>query len=245
MKCLEYLSSREYPGRFIIIGRDQSGENDVVVYGITGRSPASQARKLELESNVIWVKPKNEKELNEGNIDLLIYPAIFLSRGITVSNGKQTEDIFAGIDYSLNPIEVLAYTLHKWDYEPDPPIFTPRISGCILPNKKAALSIIKRADDGSSMRNFFDISLIAGKGKMIATYEGENRDPLPLFSGEPVNIDIKENKAETMAGAVYEALEPRSHKKDFRVAVACVYAKNMSSDEFDTFIINREERVKE
>ena len=32
---LEELSKMEYPGRFIAIGRDKSGDNNVVIYGIT------------------------------------------------------------------------------------------------------------------------------------------------------------------------------------------------------------------
>jgi len=243
-KGLESLSAKEYPGRVIIIGRDKSGKNEVVIYAITGRSPSSQARKLELEDDAIRAKPTDDETLKKGNIDLLVYPAILFSRGIAVSNGKQTVDIKTRLGQSQNPEVVLALALHKWDYEPDSPIFTPRISGCVLPQKKAALGIIKRAPDGSSMRSIFEIPLIAGKGKMITTYRGENKDPIPTFTGEPIDIEIKEEKADDMAEAVYDALGPEAGKSDYRVSVACVFSDNVSSDEYKIYIINKYERMR-
>lgn len=238
------MSTKEYPGRVIIIGRDGSGKNEIAIYAITGRSPSSQARKLEHEDDSIWAKPTDEETLKKGNIDLLVYPAILFSKGIAVSNGKQTTDIKACFGRSQNPAEVLKTALHKWDYEPDSPIFTPRISGCVLPQENAALSIIKRAPDGSSMRNIFRIPLIAGKGKMITTYGGEDKDPLSAFRGEPVDIEIKEETADDMAKAVYDVLEPEAGKKDYRVSVACVFSSNLSLDEYEIYIINKYERMR-
>ncbi|MEE9389775.1 MAG: IMP cyclohydrolase, partial [Candidatus Aminicenantaceae bacterium] len=165
------------------------------------------------------------------------------SRGIAVSNGKQTVDIKACFEQSQDPKEVLNSSLCHWDYEPDAPTFTPRISGCILPGKKAALSLIKRAPDGSSIKSYYDIPLIPGKGKMIATYEGANIDPLPSFSGEPIDVEIQEKSPEETAKAIYNALEPFERKKDFRVAVACVFSKNPGSDQYDISIINRHEKI--
>jgi IMP cyclohydrolase len=240
---LESLSAKEYPGRIIIIGRDVTGKNEVVVYAITGRSPSSQARKMELKDDAIWANPTDEKTLKKGNIDLLVYPAVLLANGIAVSNGKQTTDIKTCLDQSQNPSEVLKLALHEWDYEPDAPIFTPRISGCVLPQKRAALNIIKRAPDGSSIRNTFEISLKAGKGKMISTYEGEDEDPVLAFTGEPIDVEIKERKADDMAGAVYDALEPSPGKKDYRVSVVCVFSSNLNLNEYEIYIINKHERM--
>lgn len=240
---LESLSAKEYPGRIIIIGRDITGKNEVVIYAITGRSPSSQARKMELKDDAIWAKPTDEEMLKKGNIDLLVYPAILLSNGIAVSNGKHTTDIKTRLGQSQNPAEVLKLALNEWDYEPDAPTFTPRISGCILAQKKAALSIIKRAQDGSSIKNIFEIPLKAGKGKMISTYEGEDKDPLPAFAGEPIDVEIKEKKADDMAAAVYDALEPSPGKKDYRVSVVSVFSSNLNLNEYEVYIINKHERM--
>jgi IMP cyclohydrolase len=175
-----------------------------------------------------------------GNIDLLIYPSIlFCTQGIAVSNGKQTSDIGFGLGQSQNPVEVLLRSLSGWDYEPDSPIFTPRISGCALLGKKAALSIIRRGPDGSSQRKYYDIPTQVGQGKMISTYAGENRDPLPSFTGEPVDVEIQEQRAEEMTKRIYEALGPEPGKEDFRVSVACVYFADDNIGLNEIFTINR------
>lgn len=239
---LEALTAREYLGRLIIIGVDPRGENNVVVYAITGRSPSSQARKLELRGKAIWASPTDEEAIKKGNVDLLVYPAVLLSGGIAVSNGKQTDDIKTCFKRSQDPEEVLRLALKKWDYEPDPPAFTPRISGCVLPRKGAALGIIERAPDGSSMKRFFRVPLKAGRGKMISTYQGENTNPLPSFKGEPIDVGIKGKDAEDTAETVYKALEPKPGKIDFRVAVSCVFYKNLGQQKYQTCIINKYER---
>ena len=235
----ENLSSKDYPGRLIIIGRDRSEKNIIVVYAITGRSSSSQARVIEQEKEALWVKPTEKKLLDKDKLDLLIYPAIFLSQGIAVSNGKQTKDIKSFLKQSMNPVEILTSSLKRWEYEPDPPIFTPRISGCVISNGAAALSIIKRTAGGSSERNAFEIPLEAGKGKMISTYRGEDKDPLPSFVGEPIEVEFLEKTAETTANAVHNALKPKAFNKDYRVSVACVFSKIPDSYEYEVSIVNK------
>jgi IMP cyclohydrolase len=242
-KGFESLSAMEYPGRVIIIGKDRNRENIVVIYAITGRSPSSQARKLEIERGVVWTKPTDEAKLKSGNIDLLIYPAISIHRGIAVSNGKQTQDILEHLSQSQNPAEVLRSSLQHWNYEPDAPNFTPRISGCITPQKKAAFSIIKRTSDGASVRNFFDIPLAPGKGKMIATYTGEDKDPLPSFEGEPLDVELEPTSADEITKMIFQAIAPKEQEKDYRVAVACIFSRNLAENEFKAHIINRHERM--
>jgi IMP cyclohydrolase len=234
---------KEYPGRLIIIGQEKRTENVLVAYAITGRSLSSQARKLERDNDAIWVKPTDKNLLKKGNIDLLIYPNIFcLSQGIAISNGKQTVDIMACLGQSDSAAEILAFALKNWDYEPDEPAFTPRISGCILSNKSAALSLIKKAPDGSSLRNIYEFSVVPGKGKLIMTYEGENKDPLPSFMGEPKEVEIEGSTPQEVADWLYGSLAPKQGNQDFRVAVACVFGVDISSHKFDTHIINSAER---
>ena len=244
-KGLERLIEKDYPGRVIIIGAEKTGKYVVVLYAITGRSPSSQARKIEFSDHKFLVKPTDESILKTGNVDLLIYPAILLSEGMVVSNGKQTDDIQAAVRGAGDAVHVLESSLANWEYEPDAPIFTPRISGCILSSNNAALSIIKRADDGTAQREYFEIPLQPGQGKMISTYTGENKDPLPSFTGLPEDVFLKESSAEDMAAAAYEAMKPKGGKQsDFRVAVACVYGDPKDSNNYSLAIINRSERDK-
>ena len=237
------LTACAYPGRLIVIGQARETENVLVVYGITGRSPSSQARKMALDKDTIWVRPTDKDILKKGNIDLLIYPSVFcLSQGIAISNGKQTVDIMACLGQGDRAAEILAFALKNWDYEPDEPTFTPRISGCVLPNKSAALSLIRKAEDGSSLRNVYEFSPASGKGKLIMTYQGENEDPLPSFKGVPLDMEITGSSPQEVCESVYRALAPEEGGKDFRVAVACVFGIDMESGRFDTHIINRAER---
>ncbi len=221
-KNLENIVNMVYPGRVIIIGKTPAGD-DVVMYAITGRSPSSQARKLEINEadKKIFVKPTDEETLKTGNPDLLVYPAIICKNGIAVSNGKQTEDVFNCLETGKNPAQVLIDSLEKWEYEPDDPNFTPRISGCITDG--AALSVLKRADDGSVIRNTFKIPMISGKGKMISTYTGVNQNPLPSFAGEPQDVDISWTSPEEAVSAFYEALGPADGEPDFRVTAAVAF----------------------
>jgi len=191
LKNYNLLTDVKYPGRLIIIGQEKKRGKLLVVYAITGRSASSQARKMEQVKDVIWVKPSDKELLKEGNIDLLIYPSVFcLSHGIAISNGKQSVDVMACLCQGGSAAEILAFALKNWDYEPDKPTYTPRISGCVLPNKSAALSLIKKSTAGSSLRNIYEFSVVPGKGKMIMTYQGENVDPLRSFKGEPLDVNL-------------------------------------------------------
>jgi len=241
-KGLEKLADKEYPGRVIILGKDATGKNAVVVYAITGRSPSSQARKLIKDGETIWAKPSDEDIPKPGQVDLLIYPAVYLSRGVAVSNGKHTSDIIDNLGGSTNPASVLQSALRNWDYEPDAPSFTPRISGCVLSLEEAALSVIRRNEDGSSVRDIFEFSLVEENGMMVTTYKGKNQDPLESFSEEPVDLEIKEKTCQELAEAVYEALGPAGEGPDLRVAVACIFSSSLDKGDYEVSIINRCER---
>lgn len=245
-RALANLSAMEYPGRVIVIGRDPTGSRTAVIYAVTGRSPSSQARKLERREDGIWIRPTDEEILKKGNPDLLIYPAILFSTlGVAVSNGKQTEDVRRrlGETAAAGPIEVLVRGLSGWDYEPDAPIYTPRISGCVLAGPKAALSLVKRGADGEVLRSYHEVPLAAGKGKLVATYDGVNQDPLRSFSGDPVDVVLDAPDAAGLAESVFEALKPGAGGHDFRVAVACLLAGDLARNELETAIMNRHERT--
>jgi IMP cyclohydrolase len=236
------LKAQVYPGRVIILGRDRSDEHVIVAYAVTGRSPSSQARKIELEGNCALVRPTDEEILRKGDPELLIYPAICIGGGIAVSNGKQSKDVCDFLTRGGTPIQVLEASLQTWDYEPDSPNFTPRISGCVLGVDRGALSILKRAEDGRTHRQYFDFPLIPGKGYRIATYKGENQDPLPSFEGEPQMVELSGKTAQETVTAVYESLGSDTSDMDFRVAAVCVFSRDPQGGAFDFAVINRHEK---
>lgn len=217
-KDLMALERMEYPGRLIILGMTPN-KRKIVIYGITGRSESSRARRLDYDktSGVISVNPTDQEALKKGNPDLLIYPCIMIhNNNVAVSNGNQTKDIFNESKKHLQSILILNNALDRWSYEPDEPNFTPRISG-IATNKDSALAIIRRNFDGKPIKDYFYISLFPGAGKLITTYNGINVNPLPSFEGEPLDVEIKSNSITDITRAVYDALNP-----DFRVSVAGV-----------------------
>ena len=119
-KGFEALAQMVYPGRIIIIGSSPAGD-DIVLYAVTGRSPSSQARRFEKEKRNVFVKPSDEKAVQGGNPDLLIYPAIMVGRfkWIGVSNGKQTPDIVAQFKKGVSPVAAMGNALRAWDFEPE------------------------------------------------------------------------------------------------------------------------------
>lgn len=235
------LASMEYPGRLIALGISPAGDRAVIVYAITGRSPSSQARRLVVRDGGVWVQPTDEDVLKKGNVDLLVYPAVLYDdSGVAVSNGKQTGDIRAKLAGGGTPVSVLAEALKRWDYEPDSPIFTPRISGC-LARQKAALSVVRRGPSGATLRSYFEVPLEPGKARLISTYMGPNLDPLPCFEGEPQEIVLEGASPRETAGLFHEALEPERPERDFRVATACLYSMLDGPGGPDLHIINRHE----
>jgi IMP cyclohydrolase len=237
------LSALEYPGRFIIIGAGRESGEVYVVYAITGRSVSSQARKLVVRDGGIWVQPTDEEALKKGNADLLVYPAVlFHDRGLAVSNGRQTLDIRDRLEAAGNPQCALAEALDRWDYEPDAPIYTPRISGCVM-GDKAALSLVRRGPGGETLRGVFAVGPAPRAARFVSTYLGPNREPLPCFEGEPLVTSLDARAPEEAAESVYESLRPRAEGKDFRVAVACIAVSPADPRRREAHIINRHERT--
>jgi IMP cyclohydrolase len=244
MNGTSLLSVMPYPGRLIIIGAGLGADRVIVAYAVTGRSPASQARRLTFEGSAVWTEPLNEEILKKGKVDLLIYRAIAIDRRIAVSNGRQTDDIARVLkqaEEGERPEDILSRSLDSWTYEPDSPHFTPRISGCVLTGGAAGLSIVKRREDGTRQASFFSWAVEPGKSRMIATYAGREEDPLPPFPGEPIEISTGEAAAKETAEAIYQALRPQDPGKDYRVAVACISALRVNLRNYDVHIINRRE----
>ena len=187
---VERLRDNQYPGRGIIIGQTEDGRNCVQVYWIMGRSPNSRNRIFESEGCFVKTKAHDESKVQDPS--LIIYYPVKDMKGIhIVSNGDQTETIFNQI--SLNGS--LEDALRTRTFEPDPPHFTPRISGIIDVRTKQpcySLSILKALGNGSRgcCRQFYEYdSFVKGSGHCIHTYMGDG-NPLPSFQGEPYGVPV-------------------------------------------------------
>ena len=246
---LEALEVMDYPGRLIIAGKDESGE-DVVIYGLSGRSPSSQARRLKANEGgtTIAIDVTDKEQLAKGNPALLVYNAIVKdpeSGAIIVSNGAQTDLIVTNVGM-VEPRHILDKSLpysfadrnlvegtdiDMSTYEPDGPIFTPRVSGIVF-ESNAMLAVVKRGYEGEPVKSFTQLPLEPGLGYMIATYDGANPEKpgiVPSFTGEPRVVKLT-GEPEDIANAVYAAIG------EFAVSAACMtidgrYAiKNLHGD---------------
>ncbi len=232
----EKLAGNEYPGRGIVLGLDQTGENAVIAYFIMGRSVNSRNRIFEETEDGIITKAYDESLMTDPH--LIIYaPVRDLGDGRTiVTNGDQTDTIR---DF-LKEGKCWEDALRTRTFEDDQPNCTPRISGLMTVKEGKAryqMSILKSDDndDTSVQRFFFDYPQPkAGVGHFIHTYQG-NGSPLPSFEGEPEKVTI-EGDIESFALDTWDALN-----EDNKVALYVSFI-NLASGEADEIIINAHEQ---
>jgi IMP cyclohydrolase len=182
------LSSNEYPGRGIVIGRND--DKAYIAYFIMGRSENSRNRVFVESKAGIKTKAFDESKLVDPS--LIIYsPVRVLDNHTIVTNGDQTDTIFE----FLNDGSKFEKALRSREFEPDEPNFTPRISGIVtLENEDFSyrLSVLKSANGNadSCQRFFFEYSNpINGMGHFIHTYKCDG-NPIPSFEGEPKMVSI-------------------------------------------------------
>lgn len=215
--------SLRYPGRFLVIGKD--GDSYVVVYGATGRSPSSLARRFTEENDGIYMTAVDGTVSKEKNPELFEYPAVrFFRNGIVVANGRHIDDIAAL--QSRDARQQLSYALAEEAYEPDEN-HTPRITGCLVESNgkmDAAVHIVRYAADGIDLSSW-SVPLEAGKGSFISTYAGKDDRPAPSFSGHPVSIDLAFGSARDAARAIFDSFSPPAGAPDYRVGVVALYKK--------------------
>ena len=187
------LLNNKYPGRGIVIGLTPDGKNLVQIYWIMGRSENSRNRIFEIEDDSIKTKAFDVEKLEDPSL-IIYYPIKIVKDYHIVSNGDQTDTI---CKYIRNG-KTFEEALNTRKFEPDPPNYTPRISGFLdcNPNKSNyALSILKSIDNDQAFcqRSYFYYSnFINGFGHCIHTYE-EDGSPIPSFAGEPFILKLQDN----------------------------------------------------
>ena len=228
---IEYLQANPYPGRGIMLGRSADNQSAVIAYFIMGRSENSRNRVFEETEDGIRTRAFDESKMTDPSL-IIYHPVRKLDSGLTiVNNGDQTDtirdNILAGHCYR--------HALNTRTFEPDPPNYTPRISGVVKPNGAYNLSILKSLDGDPSCacRYFFEYDAPkAGTGHFIHTYESDG-NPLPSFMGEPRMVSITAPDAETLAGDLWLALN-----EDNKVSLFVRYIDLETGDD-ETSIINK------
>jgi IMP cyclohydrolase len=222
------LKNNEYPGRGIVIGKN--GDYAVIAYFIMGRSENSRNRIFEAYGDCIRTKAFDESKLIDPS--LIIYSPVRVINGNTiVTNGDQTDTVF---DF-LSEGKTFEDALRTRTFEPDPPNFTPRISG-ILNGYDYKLSILKSAEgNGTTQRRFFyDYeNPLSGQGHFIHTYKCDG-DPIPSFVGEPKLVEIKGDINE-FTNSIWESLNSSNKVSLFTRFI------NVKTGETQTMIKNKNE----
>ena len=236
----ELLAGNTYPGRGIVLGVDETGENAVIVYFIMGRSVNSRNRIFEETEEGIITKAHDESLMVDPH--LIIYaPVRALPGGVhtIVTNGDQTDTIY---DF-MKDGKTFEEALRTRTFEDDRPNWTPRISGIVsVENGKASykMSILKsdNGDENSVLRYFYEYAQPkAGEGRFIHTYVGDG-NPIPSFEGEPEKVTLK-GDIEQLALNTWENL---NNDNKVSLYVSFISLKDGSTD---TIIINKHDQEEE
>lgn len=200
-----------YPGRGIIIGLDENG-NLIQVYILEGRSEQSRNRVLVVNDDysveTVAADPAKVKDPS-----LIIYTAMAqrttkgsegVPRLFVVSNGHQTMDALSA--------DVFKNQMLNWEYEPDAPNFTPRITALSKRSYinlgtpfSTSMSILKKSPISKECyRNFYKLDMKLGLGHCITTYSCDG-DPLPSFEGEPYLLPLI-GDIDNIANTIWDSL---------------------------------------
>lgn len=226
----EELKNNAYPGRGIVIGKTPDGKQAVTAYFIMGRSSNSRNRVFVEEGEGIRTQAFDPSKLEDPS--LIIYaPVRVLGNKTIVTNGDQTDTICD----ALSAGHCYRHALLERTFEPDPPHYTPRISGVMLPTGDYKLSILK-SDDGdpeTTLRYFFEyFDAQPGRGHFIHTY-ARAAERLVSFEGEPVSVAITAKNAGELAAQLWEHLN-----EDNKISLFTRYI-DLETGETDDCIINK------
>lgn len=230
-KISDILSNNSYPGRGIIIGLTVDASSAVVAYFIMGRSENSRNRVFEKHSGGIRTKAYDESKLTDPS--LIIYsPVRTYKDDIIVTNGDQTDTVY---DF-LNANGTFEEALRSRTFEPDPPNFTPRISGLLSfgGGFEYKLSILRSADGNPAgvQRFFYEYTTPpAGEGRFIHTYQSDG-NPIPSFEGEPRRIIIDKD-IDALTSEIWDSLN-----EDNKVSLYVCY-RSIKDGTSETRIINK------
>ncbi len=226
----QLLREHPYPGRGIVLGRSADNRKAVIAYFIMGRSENSRNRIFEATEDGIRTRAYDESKMTDPSL-IIYHPVRMVGRGVVVTNGDQTDTIrdclLRGITFNE--------ALRTRCFEPDPPNYTPRISGLLAPDGSFKLSILKSADGNPdcNLRFFYEYDApLAGEGRFIHTYQ-KNADPLPSFEGEPRRVAITAPDAKTLADEIWSHLNEEN-----KVSLYVCY-RDLSTGRMDTVILNK------
>ena len=231
VNLFEYLASKSYPGRGIVIGRTPCGKKMRIAYFIMGRSENSRNRIFVETEDGIRTEAYDPSKMVDPSL-IIYHPVRVLNDVTIVTNGDQTDTIR---DY-MKEGKSFEEALRTRTFEPDGPNWTPRISA-IVKGSAVEMSILKSddGDENNACRYFYDYSeMLNGTGRIIHTYQDDG-NPIPSFTGEPVRFDLVKEPFDEWSKHIYEALNNDNKVSLFTRQI------DIETGETKTMIFNKKE----
>ncbi len=227
------LRGNRYPGRGIVVGKTSNGKCAVFAYFIMGRSENSRNRVFEACGDELKTLPFDGSKVADPSL-ILYSPVKAVGREVIVTNGDQTDSI----EEALKAGKCFRHALMGRTFEPDAPLYTPRISALMhLGGKPSAfsyeMSILKCGDGKGKKCNRFFYSYEAenGAGHFLHTYEKDGNPP-PVFTGEPRKVRIG-NDLKAFAEEIWNSLD-----EDNKISLCCRFY-DLKSGAFEQIVLNK------
>ncbi len=210
MYLREALQENPYPGRLILLARTPAGDL-LGGYAISGRSESSRARRIEpTEAGGLTVIPSAA-----GEHDALRHyvAAARTSRWWVFGNGEQVSEVTGRLDAGVTPADAL----NGLSYEPDGPIFTPRITAVV--NRRDGSAWFGAARRSAAAREGADITVVAfadlapGDCVILSTYLSDG--DTVTASRAHLDLRTRADDMKVLLSELWDALDER-----FRVAAA-------------------------
>lgn len=197
------LAGNPYPGRGIVWARTLDGRL-AAGYFMTGRTAASQARRLRADGDELLAAALG----GEAGHDPLRHYVAARQRGdrLVYGNGEQVGQVADRLAAGVTPPEALA----GLSYEPDPPVFTPRITA--VADLRDGVAWFGSARRPRGLRTEPDVMTLAlsepapGDALLMTTYRSDGRT---VATAEPyAETRTTASDRHELLTAIWSALAP-------------------------------------
>jgi Archaeal IMP cyclohydrolase len=200
----DVLADNDYPGRGVLWCTTGDGTT-FGAYFLTGRSPASQARTLHhTTAGELIVTPSDAREHDH----LRHYVAACQSPDwLVFGNGEQVSTVADRLACGQAPLQAL----DGLDYEPDPPIFTPRLT-VIADNEgvRAWFGAARHSAGDRTATNWLNLhisDLPPNQGVLMTTYHSNGQE---VATGAPfAEIRTTAETSSDLLDELWSALPPQ------------------------------------
>lgn len=204
----------------------RTGDGNMLgAYFLTGRSPASQARALHTRDGELVVAPSDSRAHDH----LRHYVAARQSGDwLVFGNGEQVATVAERLDSGQPPV----LALDGLDYEPDPPIFTPRLTvvadgGHGGDCGRAWFGAARHSSGERTAPNRLTLQvsdLAPGEGTLMTTYRSAGHE---IASGDPfTEVRISAGNRSDLLEELWSSLPPQ-----LRIAAALFAAGGLAAAE--------------